>query len=83
MVLQCPRGGERLAYKSPTYPHLAPTGDHSPNREHYATCLHLYVLLKNTNLSNVPPLGQQTAGKSPHGDLPAVETPSRVGGGGA
>ena len=46
-------------------PYISPTGDHSPNREHYATCILVNVL----NMSNAPPLGQQTACKSPH---PAV-----------
>ena len=52
----------QIPYISP----LNPTGDHSPSREHYGTCLHLYVLLKNTKVSNAPPFGQQIASKSPH-----------------
>ena len=55
-------------------PYLSPTGDHSPNREHFATCPHTYVLLKNTNVSNAPPLWQQTACKSPR-----IPTLPRVG----
>ena len=50
-------------------PHLAPTGAQSKQRKlcyMSAFC----CLLKNTNVSNAPPLGQQTADKSPHNPLP-------------
>ena len=64
-------------------PHLAPTGAQSKQRKLcymsrklcYMSRKLCYMstfccLLKNTNVSNAPPLGQQTADKSPHNPLP-------------
>ena len=73
VVFTMPQGWGSDWHANPLHiPHLAPTGGHSPNREHcyMSLCPHTYVLLKNTIVSNVPPLGQQTACKSPRNPPP-------------
>ena len=65
-VLQCPSGGGVTGMQ---IPYISPTGAQSKQRKlcyMSAFC----CLLKNTNVSNAPPLGQQTADKSPHNPLP-------------
>ena len=73
-----PGVGERLACKSPTYPHLAPTGDHSPNREHYATCPYVRIRMKIRSCQMPHPWDSKQLA-NPH----VIPTLPRVGGGGA
>ena len=64
-----PGVGERLACKSPTFPPLGPYWCIVQTEK---TMLHVRISMftEKTNVSNAPPLGQQTAGKSPHNPLP-------------